>query len=218
MTAPELRYTLVADGPGDRALLPILMWLLRQLEDVGACALVPQFFDPRPFDDPPSELAGRIGRALQLFPCHVLFVHRDAETSTRQDRVREIELALPRNTAPHVCVVPVRMTEAWLLIDQRAIRIAAGNPNGTHPLAMPTLPTIESLPDPKQMLRSLLLEATAFRGRRRSKFEREVNQRVQRVADLIEDFQPLRGLSAFQAFERETRSVVVAWLSNAAGA
>jgi hypothetical protein len=214
MTGLELRYTLVADGPGDRALLPILTWLLRQLEDVSGCALVPQFFDPRPLDDPPSDLADRIVKARQLFPCDILFVHRDAETSTRQDRVREIEQALPSYAGLHVGVVPVRMTEAWLLIDQRAIRTAAGNPNGTHALAMPALPTVESIPDPKHMLRSLLLQATAFRGRRRSKFEREVSQRVQRVAELIEDFRPLRELPAFQEFEHATRCTVLKWVRN----
>jgi hypothetical protein len=212
MTAPELRYTLVADGPGDRALLPILTWLLRQLEGVGGCVLVAQFFDPRPLDDPPSTLGGKIARALELFPCGILFVHRDAETSTRQERVREIEQALPSSAGLHVCVVPVRMTEAWLLIDQRAIRTAAGNPNGIRALAMPALPTVESIPDPKQMLRGLLLHATAFRGRRRSKFEREVSQRVQRVAELIEDFRPLRALPAFQEFEHATQCAVLGWV------
>jgi hypothetical protein len=211
MARLELRYTLVADGPSDRALMPILTWLLRQLQEVHGRALVPQFFDPRPLDNPPSGLGAKIARALELFPCAVLFVHRDAETSGRPARVREIEQALPSSVAPHVCVVPVRMTEAWLLIDQRAIRTAAGNPNATHPLVMPPMAAIESIPDPKQSLRDLLLEATAFRGRRRNRFERDLGRRVQRVAELIEDFRPLRQLSAFQEFEKETRSVVVAW-------
>lgn len=32
----ELRYTLLSDGPSDRALLPILTWLLRQNGVTGA--------------------------------------------------------------------------------------------------------------------------------------------------------------------------------------
>jgi hypothetical protein len=215
MTGPVLRYTLVADGPGDRALLPILNWLLRRLEGARQCPFRPEFFDPRTLDDPPSHLSAKITRALQLFPCDVLFVHSDAEGGAQQERVREIEGALPRSPGLHVCIVPVRMTEAWLLIDQRAIRSAAGNPNGTHPLAMPSITAIESIPDPKQQLRRLLLDATAFRGRRKSQFERELNWRMQRVAELIEDFRLLRELPAFQEFENATRGAVERWAREA---
>jgi hypothetical protein len=40
---------------------------------------------------------------------------------------------------PVVCVVPVRMMEAWLLIDEMAIRRVAGNPNGRIPIELPVL-------------------------------------------------------------------------------
>jgi len=43
------------------------------------------------------------------------------------NRVREIREAV---THPHVALVPVRMTEAWFLHDEEAIRRASGNPNG----------------------------------------------------------------------------------------
>jgi hypothetical protein len=39
----------------------------------------------------------------------------------------------------HIPVVPVRMTEAWLLADEFAIRSAPGNPNGTQSLDLPDL-------------------------------------------------------------------------------
>ena len=51
-----------------------------------------------------------------------------------------------------VCVVPVRMQEAWLLIDEAALRRAAGDPNGTQPLAMPDVQRLEELADPKQLI------------------------------------------------------------------
>jgi hypothetical protein len=211
MTRPELRYTLVADGPTDRALMRITAWLLRQIEDLVPCAFVPQFFDPRVLDDPPEGLAAKIERALSLFPCNILFVHRDAEASAPSDRVLEIERALPTGVGSHVCIVPVRMTEAWLLIDERAIRMAAGNPHGVHSLGMPSAHNLESLANPKHVLRDLLVQASAFCGRRRDKFERELSQRVHRVAELIDDFGTLRSLPAFREFEQDTRSAVLAW-------
>jgi hypothetical protein len=63
----------------------------------------------------PQGLPGRITRALDLYPCELLFVHRDAEGASRIARVQEITAALGSISTPAVCVVPVRMQEAWLL-------------------------------------------------------------------------------------------------------
>lgn len=199
----ELRYTLLGDGPSDRALMPILAWLLPQCATLGNRPLVAQFTTGQS-----QGLAARIDAALRLFPCELLFVHRDAERDALQIRVHEIKRALEGNTQSHVCIIPVRMTEAWLLINECAIRAAAGNPNGTVELDLPVLREIESLPDPKALLQQLLTAATGFTGRRRDRFRRDLSERVQRVAQLIEDFTPLRRLSAFQSFETETRDVV----------
>lgn len=217
MTATQFRYTLVADGPSDRALLPIIDWVLRRCGPEPPQLSERQFLDPRVLDATPHGLRDKIRRALELFPCDVLFVHRDAETATRQERVDEIEHSLPPGSTPHICLVPVRMTEAWLLIDEHAIRTAAGNPNGTHPLDLPAVGTIEAIPDPKQMLRDLLLQATALHGRRRENFKSEIGRRVCRVAELIEDFRLLHNLPAFQEFGHDTERVVATWVKEVAG-
>jgi hypothetical protein len=54
------------------------------------------------------------------------------------------------------------MTEAWLLIDERPIRLAAGNPNGTQNLDLPDIRTLEDIPNPKHVLRGALLAATGL--------------------------------------------------------
>ena len=38
------------------------------------------------------------------------------------------------------------MTEAWLLFDESAIRVVAGNPNGKNPLNIPDLSVVEQIP------------------------------------------------------------------------
>ena len=63
-----------------------------------------------------------------------------------------------------ICVIPVRMTEAWLLIDEKAIRIAAGNRNGTEILEIPKLHELESLPDPKKLLYELIISEAVLHG------------------------------------------------------
>lgn len=110
------RYTLVADGPSDRALLPIINWVLAGTPLTAGIS--EQVADFRHLTDPPTTLVGRIRRALLEYPCDLLFVHRDAEIERREVRTEEIRAA--SEAAPvsmWVRVVPVRMTEAWLLID-----------------------------------------------------------------------------------------------------
>lgn len=144
--------------------------------------------------------------AHQLFPCDLMFVHRDAEAVDPRLRVQEICRAIPqREGLSHVPLVPVRMTEAWLLIDESAIRRATDNPNGTIALAMPRNSKLEHIADPKDMLRQLLITASGKSGRNRRRFVRRIPERVHRMADLIEDFSPLCGLPAFSAFRERTR-------------
>jgi hypothetical protein len=47
------------------------------------------------------------------------------------------------------------MTEAWLLIDEKAIREAAGNPKGRQPLNLPKPSKTEELSDPKETLKPI---------------------------------------------------------------
>ena len=203
----RLRYTLVADGSSDRSLVPILTWLLR-----GSCGLQPiqgEFSDLRRLPIPPKSLAERIDRSVELFPCDLLFVHRDAERATVEHRAAEVGRAVRKTkvaTGPVVCVVPVRMQEAWLLIDEAALRHAAGNPNGREPLNLPSVETLEALPDPKEILHDLLRRASGLRGRRLASF----NERLSglRVAELIEDFRPLYRLTAFQRLAADVARTV----------
>ncbi len=202
--AVNLAYTLVADGPSDRALLPVLDWLLgehsqRLFDGVAA--------DLSRVRNPPKELGLRIQRALELYPCDLLFVHRDAEKAKQQTRRREILKALGvADHPPAVCVIPVRMTEAWLIWNESAIRGAASNPNGTVAVDVPDVGDVERIVDPKKQLGDLITEASELTGRRRRKLR--VQQAIQRLAELIGDFSPLRRAPAFAALEDELVGVL----------
>ena len=201
----SFRFSLLSDGSSDRALLPILRWTLRQNGLRGP--IQEEFADLRDRSSG-RQLAERVQAAIDYYPCELLFVHRDAETQSHSVRVAEIRRALqvPSAPPPAVCVVPVRMQEAWLLFDETAIRHAAANRNGRVPLNMPHLRQLESIADPKAWLHELLRTASELYGRRRKKFR--VEQAAFRVSQFIEDFSPLRNLSAFSAFEDETREVL----------
>jgi hypothetical protein len=204
----ELRFTLVSDGSSDRALLPILRWLLIDRGIRGP--IIDQWADLRRLRRRPVGLRERIEAGLDLYPCDLLFVHRDAETARRETRVAEIRAALPwepvAGTQPSICVIPVRMTEAWLLFDEAALRRAAENPNGRCALMLPRRAGAESLPDPKEYLFELLRTASGLPPRRRNQLD--VHALAHRVAGLIDDFSPLRVLPAFRALEGDVKTFV----------
>jgi len=195
------RLTLLSDGPTDRALLPILRWLLAQH---ATTPFEQNWADLWRWPRPPAKLAGRVEAALDLYPCDLLVVHRDAEREPPENRAREIAEATRACSMPVVQAVPVRMTEAWLLFDEPAIRRAAGCPNGTHPLNLPALKHAESIPDPKEILHGALRVASHRSGRRLKQLQPD----IRRLADLIDDFAPLRAVPSFLAFEESLRDAL----------
>jgi hypothetical protein len=163
-----------------------------------------------PEPPPREDLSGRMKAALEHYPCDILFVHRDAERRPMAERVKEIlDAASAAGISDLVPVVPVRMTEAWLLIDEAAIRRAAGNPNGQVGILLPPVRDLDQLPHPEEVLRGLLVNASEKTGRHLRRFHRDLHDRVQRVAELIPDFAVLRVLPAFVAFESATRDAVM---------
>jgi hypothetical protein len=203
-----LRLTLLADGPSDACLLVLLRWLVggalhdAQIQSVFAGLGVVR--------QPPKTLDARIRKAVELYPCDILFVHRDAESLPAEDRITEIRRAVDAAATGGrwVPVVPVRMTEAWLLVDERAIRVAAANPSGTVPLDLPPLSRLETLPSPKRALHAALEVASGRTGRRLEQFRRDMGQHVQRVARVMQQREKLRALTAFKRLERDTREAL----------
>ena len=207
----QLRYTLLSDGSSDASLLPILTWLLRvngvaipiqaEWADLGRLRLPEK-----------PDLSDKISISLDFYPCDLLFVHRDAETEARVKRVQEIESALAAIKAPRqpvVCVVPVRMMEAWLLFDEAAIKWTAENRNFRGTLDLPAIQRLEDIPDPKELLHSLLRKASGLSNRRLRRFS--VQRSVRRLAEYLSDssdFSILRQLSAFQALESDIQSLI----------
>ncbi len=204
----SLRYTLVTDGTSDRALMPLLRLLLSQSGTL--LPLSEAWADPQRLPASAQGLKARLQHAIDLYPCDLLFVHRDAERQDPQLRYEEITDALAGLDAPPpvICVVPVRMTEAWLLTDKIAIRRAADNPNGKIHLSLPALDTVEGIPDPKQKLLELLRTASEKSGRRLDQFKRDEVTRRLRVAELTVDISPLQRLTAFQRLQSELQQLM----------
>jgi Domain of unknown function (DUF4276) len=108
-------------------------------------------------DDPPGRrVRDRLERVLGIdHDFNVLVVHRDAERASVRHRLDDIRRAAESVALawPTVAVIPVRMTEAWLLLDETAIREVSGRPTGTDPLELPHPTRVEAHPDPKAALK-----------------------------------------------------------------
>ena len=114
------RFTLLSDGSSDKALIPHLTWLLRQ--NGLNQSIVPEWADLSRLREKPKTLTERIERSIELYPCDLLFIHRDAEREDPNNRRQEIATALAESSKeseiPYICVIPIRMQEAWLLFDK----------------------------------------------------------------------------------------------------
>jgi hypothetical protein len=202
----ELRYTLVADGASDRALCPALDWILERHTRRTPLGEVP---DLGRLPRPPRSLADRLAVAAKLAPCDLMFIHRDAERRPPEERRAEIAAAVRESgVGPHVPVIPVRMTEAWLVWAEEAIRGAAGNPRGRGRLELPRPADVERVSDPKESLSTALRTASESRGRKLEALR--VTRLAQRVADRIGDYSPLLAAPAFARLDAEVAQLVAA--------
>ncbi|MDO8271094.1 MAG: hypothetical protein Q7U82_04125 [Gammaproteobacteria bacterium] len=205
----SIKFTLVSDGSSDRVLIPVLKWLLTMR--FPECAVNSDWADLGRLKNPPKTLAEKIKMSVVLYPCDLLFVHRDAEKQSSLLRVQEIDRAfadaqillngIHTEVPPYVKVIPVVMSEAWLLFNESAIRSAAANPNGTVALNLPPIRDLENLPSPKEMLYGALIEACGLVGRRKRSFRPQ--HHIHLLADYIEDYSPLMELSAFLLLKSE---------------
>ena len=122
-------------------------------------------------------LVDKVRNGLDIAPhCELLFVHRDADRAGAEARYQEITEAIQMAgyAGPWVGVVPVRMTETWLLLDEPAIRVAVRKPGGRASLNLPTPSEAERIANPKETLSTALLDASESGRRRRNKLRSDI--------------------------------------------
>lgn len=207
----------IGDGSSDRMLLPPIRWLMRDLN--GGVDILFDFVDLRGTRTAARTLSERIQVLLRQRGYDLLLVHRDTEKESPDRRRSEILEAVAQATRrlaesgrgddsamPVVPVVPVRMSEAWLLMDESAIRRAARNPRSTVDLDLPPASGVESIADPKRTLHAALVIASGLSGRRLSKFRPEV--RVHDIQNWIDDWSALNEVQAFRRLRDDLRSTL----------
>lgn len=169
-------------------------------------------------DNPPGRtVRARLERVLGFDAAfQVLVVHRDSEGSAASLREAEIESGCRQCGVgwPAIPVVPIRMTEAWLLLDEHAIRTVAGRPSSSEPLGLPTADQAEVVADPKALLQSVLEAASGQTGRRLRQFRRDFSYHRRQLLERLDRDGVVRQLSAWQALEAATENAMRALVSS----
>ena len=140
----------------------------------------------------------------------LLFVHRDADAAGHEERTREIveasaKVELNVGQAP---IIPVRTTEAWVLLDEAAIRRVAGNPRGRELLDLPRPSRVERLAEPKETLESALVAASGCSGNRLRKFKNRFGQHRRILLEQLPVGGALEQISAWRRLKEAVSELV----------
>lgn len=200
------RALFMADGPSDLPLATHLEALcLRTGIEISFVS-----FDPFRLSSSRT-VQGRLRAALNEDPDFAcIFVHRDAEGQDPQWRREEVAEGCVKagHGGPVVPVVPVRMTEAWLLLDEQAIRRVAGKPSGTNDLDLPRLKEVESLADPKTRLRQVLVTAASpNRARQRKAFTKRFGEHRRQLLELLDIDGDVTRLDAWKQLKTDIQTL-----------
>lgn len=170
----RVHFVLVGEGTSDDGLIPHLENLCVYL---GADEVTGAAVDFRRLEQPVGRsVLAKLRVAVQLEPgANLYFLHRDADSSDPAPRYGEIADAVGAAGLVEgwVALVPVQETEAWILLDEAAIRAVARKPRGRVPLDLPRPGQVEAIPNPKERLQEALVKASELRGRRLVQFRQD---------------------------------------------
>lgn len=140
----------------------------------------------------------------------LVVIHRDSDREAPDRRRKEIAEAVAAVSPGlvHVPVIPVRMLEAWLVLDQSAIREVAGNPNGRMALDLPKPARAESVADPKALLKQAIATASEERGRGLQKLQTRFSENRARLLQMLDREGPVKQLASWQSFTADLREAL----------
>lgn len=153
----------------------------------------------------------KVSAALRLEPyCDIIFIHRDSDSIDPDPRYTEIHEGVVQagTSKEYVAVVPVQETEAWLLIDEPAIRVVAENPGGRKNLELPSIRRIESTANPKEVLKRAISRASGASGKRLRKIKKNFSRNRRQLIERIDIDGDIYQLSSWGRLVDDVNSVV----------
>ena len=201
----RIQFVLIAEGSSDSGMIHHIELLCIHAGADEASGTAPEFSRLSGIG---TSLRDKLQAAMQLEPSANLFLlHRDADSRDSGPRHDEINDAIQANNlrTPCVAVVPVQETEAWLLLDEEAIRRVAANPKGQVPLNLPSPSSVERLANPKERLQQALVDASELTGRRLKSFKARFNTQRRTLLEQLEVGGPLERVPAWTRLREDLR-------------
>lgn len=202
----KVNFMLVCEGKFDEEIVPHLGKLLR---DCGATEATGFAYSTG------GAVKGKFHAVVKAATVDMpdldcLFVHRDADSQNYAHRYNEIRAVL--NSAGYsglwVGVVPVQEIEAWLLLNEAAIRRVAGKPRGSNNLELPSAGRVESLRNPKEALNRKILAASGKTGRRRERIKERLDSMCYQLLRDLPTGGPLEQVPAWARLKRDTKKCI----------
>ena len=199
MTARSVSFAFLCEGASDTGLIAHLETLLVHFGAQEATGM-------------PDTRKGTIPARLRQLRTEetgtgidMVFIHRDSDGPDREGREREIRRGVEESGFPHpfIPVIPVQETEAWLLLDEQAIRDVVACPKGKQSLRLPKPNAIEGTRNPKEILQKALLTASETSGRRLKKEKNSFNHHRRVLLQRFDPFGAVRNLPSWQCLERD---------------
>ncbi len=191
------------------------MKLLNEFSQRSVDVLEPIILDAQP-KSARSENILLVARQARGY--HLLFVHADADARLPARAMRERivpgfqAVQDARNLGESVCghlipVVPVQMTEAWMLADGDTLCEIIGATHSAQDLNIPARSgLVEAIADPKDRLRQVL--ATADAGRTRRRHQRMVASLYEPLARRI-NLDRLAFVPSFVQFREDLKEALI---------
>ena len=198
MTARSVSFAFLCEGSSDTGLIAHLETLLVHFGAQEATGM-------------PDTRKGTIPARLRQLRTEetgtgidMVFIHRDSDGPDREGREREIRRGVEESGFPHpfIPVIPVQETEAWLLLDEQAIRDVVAS-KGKQSLRLPKPNAIEGTRKPKEILQKALLAASETSGRRLKKEKNSFNHHRRVLLQRLDPFGAVRDLPSWQCLERD---------------
>jgi len=211
-----LSLALYCEGPTDQRFFSILIQRISQ--QILARRERP-FVEVLPVDvikaKAPRHDEAILQAANQAAGYHALIVHADADHPTREKALQERfhpGYELVQRSTKKVCknllpVIPVYMTEAWMLADYKTLQAMLETRMSPQELGLPRrTKLIESDPDPKWTLNQLVKKAYP-------KQSRNWNKIVEKLYDelaLFINLERLEALTAYKEFVKDMTQILMA--------
>ena len=198
MTARSVSFAFLCEGSSDTGLIAHLETLLVHFGAQEVTGMPDTRKGTIP-DRLRQLLTEEIGTGIDM-----VFIHRDSDGPDREGREREIRRGVEESGFPHplIPVIPVQETEAWLLLDEQAIRDVVAS-KGKQSLRLPKPNAIEGTRKPKEILQKALLAASETSGRRLKKEKNSFNHRRRVLLQRLDPFGAVRDLPSWQCLERD---------------